>query len=179
MKKILTLLLAFPLVSLASPGHDHGDEAPAPTTQKAAPRFSMQSEQFEVVGILNGHHLQLYVDQAKTNAPVENATAELTLNGTPVPVALHQAGLFEAEIPEALEEEHLTVSMNLRTKTSTSTLTGELNLEQHPHDEPSTEEAHSHASPIAAYGVGAAALLLLAIGFVILKKRTVLGRKSS
>ena len=46
----------------AGPGHDHGDAAPAAVGQ-ALPRFSAVSETFELVGVLSGKQITLYLDQ--------------------------------------------------------------------------------------------------------------------
>lgn len=45
----------------AGEGHDHG-EAPAAAAGSALPRFSAGSELFELVGVLNGKQLTLYLD---------------------------------------------------------------------------------------------------------------------
>ena len=57
-------------------GHDHGEEAPAPGGT-ANPRFAVQSELFEAVGVLQGGELAVYVDRYADNAPVLGATVEI------------------------------------------------------------------------------------------------------
>ncbi len=46
----------------AGEGHDHGDAAPAAVGQ-ALPRFSAVSETFELVGVLSGKQITLYLGQ--------------------------------------------------------------------------------------------------------------------
>ena len=85
-----TPILAVLLLSVAWPawageGHDHGD-APAAMVGPALPRFTAVSELFELVGVLDGTHLTLYLDRATDNSPVKDAKLELELGGVKVPV---------------------------------------------------------------------------------------------
>ncbi|MBL8478044.1 MAG: hypothetical protein JNK59_01945, partial [Sterolibacteriaceae bacterium] len=60
----------------AHEGHVHADEAQAaPAT--VAPRFAARTDAFELVGVLAGGELWLYVDRADNNAPVDQAEIEL------------------------------------------------------------------------------------------------------
>ncbi len=47
----------------AGPGHDHGDE-PQQARRPMSPRVSAVSETFELVGILKGGTLVVYLDRA-------------------------------------------------------------------------------------------------------------------
>jgi cobalt-zinc-cadmium efflux system membrane fusion protein len=64
------------IVAHAHDGHDHGD-TPAPVAVSIAPRFEARSELFELVGVLRGAELVLYLDRAADNAPVPQATIEI------------------------------------------------------------------------------------------------------
>lgn len=82
MKRIGTLFLvaAFALPVQAggdsSDGHTHA--APEPVvTIPMAPRATAATEEFELVGVLEGKHLTLYLDRFATNAPVLNAEIEV------------------------------------------------------------------------------------------------------
>ena len=80
--RVLLLTLVTP-VALAGPGHDHGDgghdhgEAPMPSGGSASPRFAVQSELFEAVGVLQGGELSVFIDRYADNAPVLDAVVEL------------------------------------------------------------------------------------------------------
>ena len=67
MKKILfaMYLIAFSALAVASPGHDHGDEAPL-VESEASPRVVMESDLFEAVAILKGQTFEIFVDHAAT-----------------------------------------------------------------------------------------------------------------
>jgi cobalt-zinc-cadmium efflux system membrane fusion protein len=63
----------------SSDGHTHAVQTPvvlAPVSSEA-PRLSSQTEQFELVGVLQGKVLTLYLDQFDTNTPVAKAQIEL------------------------------------------------------------------------------------------------------
>lgn len=86
----------------ADAGHDHG-EAPA-ATATALPRFAATSGDFELVGVLQGQHLSLYLDRAPDNSPMDGAQITLEVDGTAVPVQAHGAGEYDATLPQPLPE---------------------------------------------------------------------------
>lgn len=99
---LATALLPLALAALwlapahAGPGHDHGPE-PAPASGPALPRFAAESELFELVGVLDGRRLTLWLDRAADNAPVTDATIELEVAGAPLKLQRHD-DVFEAEL---------------------------------------------------------------------------------
>ena len=64
-------------VAWAAPGHDHGPQAAGPAAQAAAPRFGTHTDAFELVGVLEGTTLVLYLDRYATNEPVTGARIEI------------------------------------------------------------------------------------------------------
>lgn len=72
---VLFLLFGFG-VAHAHDGHDHGD-APSPVTGGIAPRFEARSDLFELVGVLQGDDVVIYLDRAADNAPVMQAGIEI------------------------------------------------------------------------------------------------------
>jgi hypothetical protein len=86
----LSVCVAVLLVPLAhaGDGHDHGPAAPAPNGQ-ALPRFAAASELFELVGVLDGRRLTLYLDRAADNTPVTGARIELDIAGTKLQAEPH------------------------------------------------------------------------------------------
>lgn len=62
----------------AGEGHDHGETAPAAVGQ-ALPRFSAVSETFELVGVLSGKQITLYLDRFSDNSPVRDAQIEFEI----------------------------------------------------------------------------------------------------
>ncbi|MBJ6126842.1 efflux RND transporter periplasmic adaptor subunit [Microvirga splendida] len=69
--------------ALAHSGHDHG--APPPTAVATSnPRIAVQSDAYELVGILRGERLGLYLDRFGTNEPVADARITVTVGGQDV-----------------------------------------------------------------------------------------------
>lgn len=62
--------------SNAGPGHDHGDETPA-TSATVAPRVEAASDLFEVVGIVDGPTMTVFLDRAASNEPIADAALDV------------------------------------------------------------------------------------------------------
>ncbi len=92
------------LSALAVQAHEGHDDAPAAVQTSAAPRFAAVSEQFELVGVIEGHRLSLYLDHAADNSPVPDATLELELGGKPLAVTRVGEGLYQAELSQPLAD---------------------------------------------------------------------------
>lgn len=156
-----TLLLATPWAARAAgEGHDHG-EAPTQTAQAAAPRFSAVSETFELVGVLQGQRLSLYLDRAADNSPVKDARLELELGGAKVAVTPRGEGEFEVLLAQPLAPGITPVAATVIAGQESDLLAGELDLQAG-----SSAAAAEHAWDAHALEYGAwllAALLLLAL----------------
>lgn len=155
----LALLLGLlPPTALAGPGHDHG-EALVTAAGTALPRFAATSESFELVGVLDGTKIALYLDHADDNRPVKDARLELDIAGTHVPVTRVAEGEFQATLAAPLAEGVSPVTATVAAGTDTDLLAGEIDL--HP-------AAHTDAAPAGlarrtALMAGAAAAVLLAL----------------
>lgn len=78
----------------ASDGHSHGEAAAPLMTVAGAPRASAQTEEFELVAVLEGKKLTLYLDRFATNEPVADAQIEVD-SSTLKAVATHiAAGVY-------------------------------------------------------------------------------------
>lgn len=73
---LLTLSMALP----AHEGHDHAAAA-SPADVRLAPRFELRSDDFELVGVLAGKELIVYLDRAADNAPIAGAQIEIEGQG--------------------------------------------------------------------------------------------------
>jgi hypothetical protein len=72
-----TLAVVLPLSVWAHGGEDHGEQAAPAAVTAAAPRLITHTDQFELVGVLQGQVLTLYLDVVGTNTPVAKAQMEL------------------------------------------------------------------------------------------------------
>ena len=64
----------------SSDGHTHAAPEPMPAVT-AAPRAVATTEEFEVVAVVEGKHLMVYVDRFASNEPV--AKAKVSMVSTP------------------------------------------------------------------------------------------------
>ena len=160
----LALLLGLlPPIALAGPGHDHG-EAPAPAAAAgtALPRFAATSDLFELVGVLDGQKIALYLDHAGDNSPVKDARLELDIAGTSVPVTRVAEGEFQAALAAPLAEGVSPVTATVAAGNETDLLAGEIDLHPAAH----TDAAPSGLARRNALMAGAAAAVLLALAAV-------------
>jgi membrane fusion protein, heavy metal efflux system len=97
----LTCIAAFlliPSVSRAHEGHDHDDSARAALASST--RVTAQSELYEVVGILKGERLLIYLDRAATNEPVTDAKVRVTIgNGEAIDAEPTENGTYAVSSP--------------------------------------------------------------------------------
>ncbi|MBA4342300.1 MAG: hypothetical protein C0423_09120 [Methylibium sp.] len=150
-----------PTPAQAGEGHDHG-EAPAAAAGPALPRFSAASELFELVGVLNGKQLTLYLDHAASNAPVKDAKLELELGGRKFSPKAHGEGEFELTFDEAPKPGVTPVTATVSTASDADLLAGELDI----HEEVHADEAHVHSwKEWALWGAGGVAALV-ALGLI-------------
>jgi hypothetical protein len=86
--------------ALAGEGHDHGDATPV-ATGKALPRFAAVSETFELVGVLDGKQVTLYLDRFADNTPVRGAKIDLEIAGAKFSAQSHGDDAYEIVLKEA------------------------------------------------------------------------------
>lgn len=123
-----SLLFACPW-AFAGPGHDHGHDTAEPSVATpASPRVVMVSDQFELVGLLEDHGLNLYLDEFASNAPVTDALVEIELSGK-MHVAEAQAdGRYELHLDAPLGEGVHPLLVTVLTDTGSDLLIGELDV---------------------------------------------------
>jgi len=125
----------------AGEGHDHGDAAPTAVGQ-ALPRFSAASETFELVGVLNGKQITLYLDRFADNSPVRGAQIELEIGGAKFKAEKQGEDEYEVVLPEAPKEGVLPVTATVTAGNEVDLLAGELDLHEDAHAD---EAAHVHS----------------------------------
>lgn len=174
--RFVALALAFSalahLPALAGEGHDHGDAAPT-TGGTVAPRFAAVSDTFELVGILNGKAITLYLDRAADNSPVKGASIELDIGGAKFKAAPHGDAEYEVLLPEAPKPGVLPVTATVTAGPESDLLAGELDLHEAAH----TEAAP--AVPLQRYAIWGGAGLAGLVGLLLLGRRVLGGRHAT
>ncbi len=82
----------------AHEGHDHGPEAPA-APASVAPRGEAHSERFEIVAVAQGKTLAIYLDDYKTNAPIDQAAIEVETPSGPAAAKSLGNGVYSLDAP--------------------------------------------------------------------------------
>jgi hypothetical protein len=148
-----------PPMAHAGPGHDHGDAAPA-VTGPALPRFAAVSESFELVGVLSGKQIMLYLDRAADNAPVTDAQIELEIAGAKFKAEKFEDA-YEVVLPEAPKPGVLPITATVTAGQEVDLLAGELDLHEEAHADQAT---HTHSwSEYAGWAAGAIGALFVLI----------------
>lgn len=149
--------LLLPPLARAGEGHDHGDAAPAPTGP-ALPRFAATSDLFELVGVLNGKQITLYLDRTADNSPVTDAQIELEIAGTKLKVEKHEDA-YEAVLAAEPKPGVLPITATVTAGKDVDLLAGELDLHEEAH---AAETAHVHSwKEYAGWGAGAVVALVV------------------
>jgi len=148
--------------ALAGDEHGHGHDGAPAAAGTALPRFAIASDAFELVGVVDGRRIDLYLDHFADGSPVGDARLELELDGRSVPVSAHGAGQFEGRLETALAPGVLSVAATVVAGTTSDLLAGELDLHDDAHADAAAPGAPGplrHAAWLAAGGGG---LLLFA-----------------
>ncbi len=145
---------------LAGDGHDHGDAAPA-ATGSALPRFAAVSETFELVGVLDGKQVTLYLDRFADNTPVRGAQIELEIAGAKFKAEEHGEDTYQVTLKDAPKPGVLPITATVTAGSEIDLLAGELDLHEEAHaEEPAHASSWKKLAGWAAGGLAALAVLV-------------------
>lgn len=156
------------LAPASSAAHEGHDDAPSPVQSGSAlPRVTAHSDLFEMVGVLQGQQLTIYLDHAATNEPVKNATLELDVNGTALEASPHGDGEFLAQLP-APAAGTVAVTATIVAGADADLLTGDLVI-----TDAAGADAHADHGPGAGMALMTAALLgaVAILAIVVIRRR--------
>jgi len=116
----------------AHEGHDHGAEPP-PAPVAAAPRAEAVSKRFELVAVVAGADLVLYLDDVTTNAPVAGAGLAVSMAGQPRRKAIETAsGTYRLPLPWPAGSTHNDLMVGVSANGATDVLSLDLDLDEAP-----------------------------------------------
>jgi hypothetical protein len=147
--------------AVAGPGHDHGD-TPAQATWSALPRFVAVSEDLELVGILNGKLVTLYLDRFKDNSPVKDAHIEIEIAGNTYKAEKHGEGEYEVTLKDTLKPGVMAITATIQAGELNDLLAAELDV--HADEE---QPSHRASWKGIALWTGAGLLALIALGALV------------
>lgn len=149
MKKLMASLglgLALLASALAADEHGHDHGAPAQETGAGLPRFAAVSDAFELVGIVNGTHVALYLDRFEDNAPVTGARIELEIGGAKLGVEAHE-GAYEATLAQPLQPGVVQVMVTVVAGGQSDLLAAELDVHEAEHADEAPAPAWRRLAP--------------------------------
>lgn len=150
----------------ASDGHTHGAPAPVPVPVTASePRAVAATEDFEVVAILEGKQLVVYVDRFASNEPVAKAKVEVEGAGLKGLAGETAPGTYVMAVAAAIAPGKHPLTISIEAGETVDLLSATLDTSQ-----PLVADAAAHDwSRRVVWGV--AALLLLAAGALLIFRR--------
>ena len=133
------MLALLPVTVFADEGHGgHGAPSSAlPAT--LAPRVEAHSESFELVGVLEGEKLTLYLDRFATNEPVTNAAIEIASGAFKATAQSSGEGIYTAPAAALTKPGQYPLVFTIRAADETDLLNGTLGVPpppgavSHPH----------------------------------------------
>ena len=172
----LAALLLLPPVARAAGddhghGHDHGDAKPA-ATGTALPRFTAVSDLFELVGVLEGKRIVLYLDRAADNSPVTDAQIELDIADKKFRATKRGTEDFEVMLPDTPRPGVLSITATVTAGADADLLAGELNILEAGHT-----DGPAHARPWKAYAAWAGGGMAVLTGLLIAGRRLLSARQ--
>jgi cobalt-zinc-cadmium efflux system membrane fusion protein len=115
-------------VTLAHEGHSHDDPKAAGAAESASPRVVATSETYQLVGIVEGEVLVIYLDRAADNAPVTGAELEVSLNGETFKAEAMKNGTYEVTAPVLKRPGEIEVLVTVGGSVTPDLLVGALKL---------------------------------------------------
>lgn len=159
---LAAVLLGVRTPAAAGAGHDHGD-AGQQNTGAALPRFAAVSETFELVGVLNGKQLTLYLDRYADNTPVRGAQIELEWAGTKFKAEPQSDDSYEVVFKDTPQPGVWAITATVSADQEVDLLVGELDLHEPAHTEvPVNPRSWKRVAGWAAAGLLAAVVLVFA-----------------
>ena len=127
---IAALTLAISPTSYAGPGHDHGDEKPNQQQAQKMPRFYAESNLYELVGVIRGKQITLYLDRYATNEVVKGASIDVEVDGAKVAAKSHGDGEYLIELKDKIKDQPTPISININDGGELDILVSTIDLSQ-------------------------------------------------
>jgi membrane fusion protein, heavy metal efflux system len=144
---LMVVWLAAPSVS-AHDGHDHG-APPTPVSTTIAPRIDASSDIFELIGVLRGSKLTLFIDRFITNEPVTDAEVEVETSAGAVKATRNPDGTFALDAGWAKPGEVHDLIVTVTAGSDVDVLTGQLKVPAEDAVAPVAQSSWLFASAIA------------------------------
>jgi hypothetical protein len=121
------IVLQAGLPAWAHEGHDHGPGASA-SSAVASPRVTAVSENYQLVGIVEGEVLVIYLDRFADNMPVTSARLEVTVGDVAAGAELQKNGTYEVISPRLKSAGNHEILVTITNDGATDLLVGSLSI---------------------------------------------------
>jgi hypothetical protein len=160
----LAILITMPSIR-AHEGHDHGPEAPA-APMNVAPRGEARSDNVELVAVVQGNALLLYVDAYVSNAPINDATIEIETPDGPMTAKPLGNGAYRLDAPFIAKGGHIDLIVTVSAGGKSDILPVTIDI---PSPTPGAENLLSRPGVLASWlgPLPASPLLTALLGFVL------------
>lgn len=172
MKRLIALfgLAVVPLAFVPSAawphgGEDHGDAPASTAPADIAPRAVAQSEDFELTAVRTGGRLMVYLDRYADNAPVAGAVVEVESGAFKAVAKEAEPGLYAVPGDAFAKPARYPLTISIQAGDTADLLAATLDLA-----EPAVAVEHVHSWDEWAVWGGAASVLFVAVGFVLVRR---------
>lgn len=163
----------------ASDGHSHGEAAAPAMTVAGAPRASAQTEEFELVAVLGGKKLTLYLDRFATNEPVADAQIEVDSSTLKAGATQIAAGVYSLPGESFAKPGKYPLAISVQAGDSSDLLTLTLDLPQPVAGAAAVDSWNGWAWNNWAVAGAAGALLLAGAAVVAVRRRKSLNQRGN
>lgn len=163
----LCAVMAFPAWAGGDSSDGHTHAAPEPVLAvAAAPRAVATTEEFEVVAVVEGRHLMVYVDRFGSNAPVAKAKVEVEGAGLKGLASEAAAGTYVMDLAAAIPPGKHPLTISIETDDAADLLSATLDTSL-----AASDAVHVHYWSEKIVWIGAALLLVVAGALIIVRQR--------
>ena len=161
---VCTFLIAgFFAVASAHEGQNHDKELKPQNNVAAAPTLTAVSENYELVAIVQGRQMTVYLDQFVSNTPVVDADMDFDFSGTVVKATRNADGTYSVALPKKVDlKSSIPVTVTILAAAGADLLSGDLVIAQ--------SDKHSSWSTFWMVAIVAACLIALLLIWLAYKR---------
>jgi hypothetical protein len=157
------LMAGIVAVASAHEGHNHDKEIKPQSNVAAAPTLTAVSENYELVAIVQGRQMTVYLDRFESNAPVIDADLDFDFSGTGAKATRNADGTYSVALPKNVDLKNtMPVTITILAAAGPDLLSGDLVIPK--------LETHSSWSALWVVAIVAACLIALVLMWLVYKR---------
>jgi hypothetical protein len=162
---LLFIFIAASLPSIAAradAGHDHAAPAASGAAGVGIPRLEAQSDLFEIVGVVEGDGMKIFLDRYATNEPVSNATIDIEAGSMKGSAQANPDGTYTFKDAALTRPGVFPVTFTIISGSDSDLLAGELVIA-----DPAASKPRANDAPLRQVWPWVAGVLLLLAGIAV------------